>query len=79
MQLRAYLDREGIAADDFAAKIGVDPVSVHRYLRGVRRPKWTVMGRIIKATSGEVTANDFVARELPQKTRRGIRNACVAA
>lgn len=77
MTLRDYLDSRQLTADQFAAVIEVDPVSVNRYLRGVRKPKWAVMARIMSATDGAVTPNDFVSERAPRKRRVG--QACVAA
>jgi transcriptional regulator with XRE-family HTH domain len=78
MQLRAYLDDQRISADEFAKQIGVDPVSVHRYLRGVRRPKWSVMGRIMSVTDGKVTPNDFVSASKTKRRRRLTQDSMAA-
>ncbi len=60
MQLGAWLKRQNIAAVDFAERVGVGPWSITRYVNGDRVPRPKVMARIIAATGGEVTANDFV-------------------
>jgi transcriptional regulator with XRE-family HTH domain len=60
MRLADYLSREGISDTEFAAMIGVSRMSVGRYRSGERRPEWDVLARIVEATRGEVTANDFL-------------------
>lgn len=47
----------------------VDAVSVRRYLSGSRIPSWDVMPRIVEATGGEVTANDFLRDERRRKSK----------
>lgn len=71
MKLRDYLTSQGITPAQFAAQIGVNQVSVTRYLAGTRRPVWTVISRIVKVTDGRVTANDFMAEG--RKTQRRSR------
>lgn len=71
MTLTDYLEREAITTEKFAEMLGVDPVSVRRYLRGQRRPKLKVMRKIAKVTRGEVTPNDFWMPKLePEKRAR---------
>lgn len=67
MKLHDYLTSKNITPARFAGQIGVSHVSVTRYLAGTRRPVWTVLRRIVKATDGQVTANDFMAD--PPRTR----------
>jgi len=61
MKLRDYLSSRGLTTADFAALIGVSQASVSRYASGARRPEWNVLTRIVKATDGLVTANDWLA------------------
>ena len=63
MKLRDYLSSHGLTTADFAEVIGVSQASVSRYASGARRPEWTVLGRIVMATNGRVTANDFMVDE----------------
>jgi transcriptional regulator with XRE-family HTH domain len=63
MHLAAYMAQHGLSDDDLAAKIGRTRPTVSRIRRGVMRPDWITMGRILEATSGEVTPNDFVSME----------------
>jgi hypothetical protein len=69
MRLSDYLSREAKTPEQFAQEIDVDPVSVRRYVKGARRPKWSVLQRIIDATGGAVTANDFVSMATVRKKR----------
>ena len=58
MTLGEYLDRTGTARAAFARQIDVRHITVTRYLAG-RVPEPEVMKRIIAATDGCVSANDF--------------------
>ena len=69
MRLADYLAQKAQSAEEFAREVGVDPVSVRRYLKGKRLPKWDVMQRITKATKKAVTANDFVEERPPKRVR----------
>lgn len=60
MKLSEWLNRVDKSRDQFAAEIGVDPVSVGRYVTGERRPRWDVIAKIHRATGGQVSANDFL-------------------
>lgn len=71
MKLTDYLTETRQTAADFAKRIGVDPISVRRYLNGDRRPDWEVMGKIVKATDGHVTPSDFIHKPSKTKKRRG--------
>jgi len=59
MTLREYLHNQDISPSEFARRIGVTVTSVYRYRDGIRRPDKQVMPRIVSATQGQVTANDF--------------------
>jgi len=61
MQLGSYLKITGLTPDQFATRIGVDAVSVRRYLAGSRRPRWTVMKEIVRVTEGAVGPDDFLS------------------
>ena len=58
MRLNEYLSERGLTRAEFARQIGVKHISVTRYLNG-RVPEPSVMCKIIEATEGKVTANDF--------------------
>lgn len=77
MKLADYLSRSAKSPEDFAREIEVDPVSVRRYLNGTRFPRRGVMDRIIRATDGAVTPNDFVEVDV-KKVRRSRSSACIA-
>jgi DNA-binding transcriptional regulator YdaS (Cro superfamily) len=60
MRLSEYLDREGTTYVAFAERIGASHArTVERYAKGMRMPDATMMPRIVEATGGEVTPNDF--------------------
>lgn len=61
MKLTDYLSQHGVSDGEFAASIGVDRSSVSRMRRGITRPDWPTIERIIEATNGSVTANDFIS------------------
>jgi transcriptional regulator with XRE-family HTH domain len=79
MRLAEYLTANGLTPEKFADELGVDAVSVRRYMSGTRRPRWAVMARIADLTGGQVTANDFVPVEPKRRVRpneRPPRAAC---
>ncbi|NYT43131.1 XRE family transcriptional regulator [Sphingomonas sp. R-74633] len=59
MHLRDWLKREEINFPEFGAKIERTAQAVQRYASGERIPDRETMPRIVLATRGEVTANDF--------------------
>jgi hypothetical protein len=59
MRLQDYLSETGVTRAEFARQIGVKHISVTRYLFDGRVPEPSVMEKIIEATDGKVTANDF--------------------
>lgn len=60
MQLGEWLQSRNMSHDAFADLIGTDRSSVTKYVAGQRTPRPEVLVRIIDATGGEVTANDFL-------------------
>lgn len=72
MKLGSYLTAVDKSPEWFAARIGVDPVTVRRYLSGSRRPEWDVIAVIMEVTGGVVTANDFVPPCQKTKTARAM-------
>jgi transcriptional regulator with XRE-family HTH domain len=59
MRLSDYLTSHNIDRQQFADAIGVDRVSVYRWETGKAFPI-RHLSKIIAATDGKVTANDFV-------------------
>lgn len=59
MNLATYLEKHDMTATAFAAKIGVSIATVTRAARGEIMPSPETMRRIIEATNGKVTPNDF--------------------
>lgn len=72
MQLSAYLTERGESVEQFAQRIGVHPTTIYRLLNGVNFPLAATIKRILSATGGKVTANDFFGSERrPRKDVRG--------
>ena len=65
MQLKTYLDDAKLTLDEFGKRVGVSGVTVHRWATGKNRPAWEVLPKIAQATSGAVTAADFLPSENP--------------
>ncbi len=65
MRLDDWISRKGMTREAFAALIDVEPASVTRYANGDRVPRPTIMRRIVTATNGDVTPNDFLTGEEP--------------
>lgn len=61
MKLEHYIEANGLTHAEFANKIGVTASSVTRYLLGLRTPRKPTLLKIIAATNGMVTANDFLS------------------
>jgi hypothetical protein len=59
MRLQEYLVETGTTRAEFARQIDVKHITVTRYIREGRVPEPPVMEKIIEATDGKVTANDF--------------------
>lgn len=60
MQLSDWLKKNDLKPEVFAGRIGVSYSTVTRYLRGTRKPDWTVLQVIKKETKGAVTPDDFL-------------------
>lgn len=60
MKLERYLKRKKITPEAFAVLIDVHPTTIYRFLQGLSFPKSSNLRRIQHATSGSVTANDFI-------------------
>jgi transcriptional regulator with XRE-family HTH domain len=59
MRLSKFLRLSGMSQGAFAKAIGVQQSTVSRYVSGVKQPSLDVLKRITRATSGEVTVDDF--------------------
>lgn len=59
MNLKEYLENEGLTPKTFAPKIGVTDKAVRYWLRGQGVPNKTTMGRIVKETNGKVSPASF--------------------
>ncbi len=61
MKLADYLSTHRITHAEFAATIGATQAAVSRYANGKRMPRQPLLRKIMQATQGRVTANDFMA------------------
>lgn len=61
MKLSAYLSQSGSTQADFAKAVGASQFAVGKWTRGERIPRPGALARIMAATGGKVTANDFFA------------------
>ena len=61
MKLADWLKKTGTRRYVFAKRIGVQPSVVSDYCKGRFCPRPKVAEAIIRETSGEVTANDFLS------------------
>lgn len=59
MKLKQYLHEKGLTDREFGEAVGASERAVIKWKRGERVPRPDAMSRIIEATSGLVTANDF--------------------
>jgi transcriptional regulator with XRE-family HTH domain len=59
MRLTEFFQLNSMTRQEFAAAVGVDPVSVYRWEKGQRTPT-RHFARIAEVTENRVTANDFV-------------------
>lgn len=60
MTLGDYLRSKGETHDAFARRVGVHAVTVSKWATGAMRPSWPKLEAITAATSGAVTAADFM-------------------
>lgn len=61
MKLGAYLELQKITLEAFGKSIGRTRQAVSRYVAEERIPDRETMAKIVEATDGAVTANDFYA------------------
>ena len=60
MTLAEYLKLTDTTVEDFATKIKVSRMSVHRWMAGTM-PRHKALQRIMQATGGRVTADSFLS------------------
>lgn len=60
MTLSDFLEKKSIRQTDFAEQIGMSSAYVSMLCRGKIWPSRDVLHRIVAATGGKVTANDFM-------------------
>ena len=60
MKLDTYLKEHGLTDGDFAVTVGRDRTTVLRWRRDDARPDWPALQRVLEATGGLVTPNDFL-------------------
>lgn len=57
------LDDEAMAKRVRTSKLPCDRTQISRYRRGLRRPEWPTIERIVLITKDAVTANDWMKLE----------------
>jgi transcriptional regulator with XRE-family HTH domain len=63
MTLQNWLHKQKLTVAQFAQSIGVQKVTVYRWLYGHRIPSPAMMRLVMEATDGAVTANDLLEVE----------------
>ena len=63
MKLSYYLSKHGIRPSRFAADIGVSPQTITGWCKGTFWIKHDQAVKVLQATNGEVTPNDFLKME----------------
>ena len=61
MKLEAFLSSRGLRPYAFAIMAGVPPSTISRILRGERQPGIGVIAKIVAASGGEISADDFLS------------------
>jgi len=59
MNLKDWLDKEGISGTEFARRLNVAKATIYRYSTGSRLPRPSILRKISDATDGNVTASEF--------------------
>ena len=60
MKLGNYLSKHQLSLATFASRIGAHKTTVFHYVHGSRWPRVDMMRRIVAATDGAVTPDDFL-------------------
>lgn len=84
MKLASWLKTNGISARDFAARIGTTEATVSRLKNARAQPSFELAEKILKATAGAVTPNDFLkltssADATPPRGTSGLRVLLIIA
>lgn len=58
--LRKFRNKHGIGIDEMARRAGTSKASISRIENGSQWPSGGLLSRLIRATNGEVTADDFL-------------------
>jgi len=69
LKLKTYLKRNEIRVVRFAERLGVTKQAVYKWLELSAFPRHHVLGKILKATNGDVTPVDFMRVEYEQDVR----------
>jgi transcriptional regulator with XRE-family HTH domain len=69
MTLQQFLDQTNMSRAEFAKAIGVSEVAITRYIGGKRMPRPELLVKIVEATGGAVTPNDFLPEKASHPTR----------
>ena len=69
MKLAAYLSEHNISEADFAAQIGVARETVNKLKNGQLWLSSETAERIVRATGGSVTPNDFLADRIERQKK----------
>jgi plasmid maintenance system antidote protein VapI len=62
--LAEYLKANGLTQSAFAEMIGTHQVNLNRVINGKRRPSWSMISRIRKATGGVVDVQSWLPENL---------------
>ena len=59
-KLKQYRTAKGLSQEDFAKSVGVQKAAISRIEQGKRVPSMGLVARIVEASDGELSANDFM-------------------
>ncbi|WP_160119906.1 helix-turn-helix domain-containing protein [Rhodovarius lipocyclicus] len=62
MQIAAYREKHRLTLLAMARRVGVPLTTLYGWEAGTRRPSWDAVAKLEHATSGEITAADFVPK-----------------
>lgn len=72
MRLSEYLEAKKLKPSRFAEMVGVPASTITRLVRGERSPGIELIEKIVKATDGAITPNDFIAPAPHEVTAAGF-------
>ena len=72
MKLAAYLTNHQISEADFAARVGITRETVNKLKNGQLWLSSETAERILRATGGEVTPNDFLADRIERQQKHDL-------